>query len=260
MSSPIIIHGKPIAGGKLPLVCVPLTGTTRDAILAELATVVPQKPDVIEWRADFFEAVRTAQSVIATATAIRQQVGEIPVIFTLRCAGEGGYPVPASESEVVELYCRVCASRTVDLVDYELSHPEESQRHLRHASSQNDVGMIGSYHDFQCTPSVDVILEKFLTAERLGADVAKVAVMPRSLEDVLSLLAATLRARREMRIPLVSLSMGAYGSLTRMFGFAFGSALTFAVGQSSSAPGQMPIEDLRTVLNILEKSLGDLQF
>ena len=42
--------------------------------------------------------------------------------------------------------------------------------------------------------------------------------------------------------------MGAYGSLSRMVGFVYGSALTWAVGKSSSAPGQVPIEDLRAVL------------
>ena len=64
---------------------------------------------------------------------------------------------------------------------------------------------------------------------------------------------------RELQIPIISMSMGPYGSLTRMFGFAFGSALTFAVGQSSSAPGQVPIEDLRVVLEIVQRSLGGAQ-
>ena len=37
---------------------------------------------------------------------------------------------------------------------------------------------------------------------------------------------------------------------------AFGSALSFAIGQSASAPGQMPIEDLDAGLAILRKALG----
>jgi 3-dehydroquinate dehydratase-1 len=36
----------------------------------------------------------------------------------------------------------------------------------------------------------------------------------------------------------------------------FGSSLSFAVGAASSAPGQVPIEDLNTVLGILQKSMG----
>jgi 3-dehydroquinate dehydratase-1 len=93
-------------------------------------------------------------------------------------------------------------------------------------------------------------------ADQLGADVAKVAVMPRNLDDVLTLLTATHEASKKLRIPLVSMSMGPLGSLTRLFGWAFGSALTFAVGASSSAPGQVPVEDLNTVLAILQRSMS----
>ncbi len=259
MSNAIAVHGKPVAGGKMPLVCTPLTGKTREAVLAEVAAIVPKKPDIIEWRVDFFEAIGSAQEVIAVAGAIRERSGGTPVILTRRSAREGGQSVPLSEGQVVELYCRVCAARAVDLVDYELSNPEESKRTLRDASRRSQVGLIASYHDFQLTPPEEAIREKLLAAEGLGADVAKVAVMPRSLEDVLTLLSATLRGRRELKIPIISMSMGPYGSLTRMFGFAFGSALTFAVGQSSSAPGQVPIEDLRAVLEIVQRSLGDVQ-
>ena len=256
MPNAIAVHGKPVAGGKVPLVCTPLTGKTREAILAEVGAILPKKPDVIEWRVDFFEAIAATEEVIAVASAIQERAGGIPVILTRRSAREGGQPVPLSEADVVELCCRVCASGAVDLVDYELSNPEDSLRRLREVSRRHDVGLIGSYHNFQFTPSVEVIREKLLAAEVLGADVAKVAVMPRSLEDVLALLSATLRGRRELRIPIISMSMGPYGSLTRMLGFAFGSALTFAVGQSSSAPGQVPIEDLRAVLDIVQRSLG----
>jgi 3-dehydroquinate dehydratase I len=255
-SNAIAVHGKPIAGGKLPLICTPLTGKTREAVLAELETILPKKPDVIEWRVDFFEPIATVQKVIEAGKAIRDRAGGTPIIFTRRSAKEGGQAVPMSEAEVVELYCQVCASRTVDIIDYELCNPEENMKRLREASKQADIGLIASYHNFKYTPSADAIREKLLQAEVVGADIAKVAVMPRSLDDVLVVLEGTLQARQEMKIPIISMSMGAYGSLTRMFGFAFGSALTFAVGQSSSAPGQVPIEDLRTVLEILRRSLG----
>lgn len=47
--------------------------------------------------------------------------------------------------------------------------------------------------------------------------------MPRDLDDVLTLLAATRQASKKLRIPLISMSMGPYGSLTRLFGWTFGS-------------------------------------
>ncbi|MDR3562432.1 MAG: type I 3-dehydroquinate dehydratase, partial [Negativicutes bacterium] len=107
-----------------------------------------------------------------------------------------------------------------------------------------------------CTPQREELAAKFNEAERYGLDVAKVAVMPEKLEDVLTLLAATLEAKQRLKIPLISMSMGGYGAITRMMGGVFGSSLTFAVGQSASAPGQVPIDDLRTVLDIVEKAVG----
>jgi len=79
--------------------------------------------------------------------------------------------------------------------------------------------------------------------------------MPNKLEDVLTLLSATLTANQQMQIPVITMSMGAYGSLSRMFGGAFGSAVTFAVGQTSSAPGQMAVEEVNCVLDIVAKHL-----
>jgi 3-dehydroquinate dehydratase-1 len=50
------------------------------------------------------------------------------------------------------------------------------------------------------------------------------------------------------------MAMGPLGAVTRAAGWLFGSALTFAVGASSSAPGQMPIEDVRAVIAALRRS------
>ena len=65
---------------------------------------------------------------------------------------------------------------------------------------------------------------------------------------MLALLAATWRASQALTIPLISMSMGGIGSLSRMIGWVYGSAATFAVGKSSSAPGQVAIDELRAVL------------
>ena len=93
-------------------------------------------------------------------------------------------------------------------------------------------------------------------AELYSADVAKVAVMPQTLEDVLTLFSVTLEAKNRLKIPLITVSMGGLGAVTRMFGGVFGSSVSFAVGQNSSAPGQVPIEDLNTVFKIISKSIG----
>lgn len=253
---PIELSGKPVGGGKFPLVCTPLVGRTGDKILSEVALVLAKKPDLLEWRVDFFEGIGNRAEVLDLASNIRQAAGAVPLLFTRRSTREGGEKIPLSEEEVVALYAAVCQSGSVDIVDFEMSNDPAHIRQLRQFSLANKVKLILSFHDFHSTPALEVLNQRFLQAQQLGADIAKVAVMPHRLEDVLTLLSATLQASQALTIPLVSMSMGAYGSLTRLFGWTFGSAMTFAVGAGSSAPGQVPIEDFNTVLGILQKSLA----
>ena len=96
------------------------------------------------------------------------------------------------------------------------------------------------------------IYDKLLEAQEKGADIAKMAVMPKNYADVLTLLGATLKARTgAVNIPIITMSMGPEGGVTRVAGGLFGSDLTFAIGKESSAPGQIPISDLRQAMAVL---------
>jgi 3-dehydroquinate dehydratase-1 len=255
-NKPIELNGQPIAGGKFPLICTPLVGRTLDKLMAELAVVLPKQPDVLEWRVDYFEAIGDTAAVIAAARAIKQAAGGIPVLFTRRSTLEGGEKITINEAQVIAMYTAVCESKSIDLIDYEMANDAANIALVRTAAKANGIKLVLSFHNFSYTPGLETLASKFLTADQLGADVAKVAVMPRDLDDVLTLLTATREASKKLRIPLISMSMGPYGAMTRLFGWTFGSALTFAVGASSSAPGQVPIEDLNTALAILQKSMG----
>ena len=234
----VTVRGRAL-GGETPLICTPLVGRTRDAVLAEATNVVARKPDVVEWRVDFFEAI-----------------GDTPVIFTRRSAKEGGTPIPLDEAGVVALYDAVGASGLVDFLDFEMGNdPADVQRVVAAAHAQR-TRVILSYHNFGYTPGQDFLVQRFLEAERLGADVAKVAVMPRDRMDVLTLLAATATAHAKGGIPLISMSMGPLGAVTRMVGGLFGSSLSFAVGDAASAPGQMPIADLVAVFGAIARARG----
>jgi 3-dehydroquinate dehydratase-1 len=255
MMKPIHLHGRPVGDGNNPLICTPLVGKTPEAVINEVAVVLPKRPDVLEWRVDFFEDIGDSATVIDVAGRIKKAAGAIPIIFTCRSKNEGGQRVALDDAGIVELLAAVCASHCVDIIDYELSNPADDLARLRQASRANDVAMIMSYHNFQSTPNAAVLAAKFMDAERLGADIAKVAVMPASPEDVLTLLGAVWRASEAGSIPLIGMSMGGFGSVSRMVGGVFGSALTFAVGKSSSAPGQIAIEDLRIALNTVGRSV-----
>ncbi len=255
---PIELNGQPIAGGKFPLICTPLVGRTLNALLAELEVVLPKQPDVLEWRVDFFESIGDAAAVIAAARAIKSKAGGIPLLFTRRSTLEGGEKIALNEGQVIAMYSAVCESKTIDLIDYEMANDVANIAQVRTAAKANGIKLVLSFHNFSYTPGLETLVAKFLNADQLGADVAKVAVMPRDLSDVLTLLTATREASKKLRVPLISMAMGPLGAVTRMVGGVFGSSLTFAVGASSSAPGQVPIEDLNTVLAIMQKSMGKI--
>lgn len=245
---PIAIRGKLLAGGAQPLICTPLVGRTRGAVLDELAAVMPKKPDLIEWRVDFFDAIADTGLVVDLARALKAGAGDTPILLTCRSSREGGERIPLAETGVVALHEAACAAGCIDIIDYELSNAAPDLRRLRAISRERGIAMIMSYHNFQSTPDAATLVAKFAAAAEQGADIAKVAVMPRGPRDVLTLLDATLTASETLDIALISMSMGAVGSLSRMFGWVYGSAVTFAVGKASSAPGQIPIDELRAVL------------
>lgn len=251
----IDIRGRKL-GGETPLTCSPLVGRTRERLLAEAANVAAKKPDVIEWRVDYFEGIADAKSVIDTGSAMRTTVGDTPLIFTRRSLKEGGESIAIDDEEVVRLYDAVAASGLVDFIDFEMGNDPEHVRRVRESTRRHATRLILSYHNFGDTPSQEFMVQRFLGAERLGADVAKVAVMPRNRADVLALLAATAEADDKARIPLISMSMGPLGSVTRMVGGVFGSSLSFAVGEGSSAPGQLPIADLNAVYDVIRRARG----
>jgi 3-dehydroquinate dehydratase-1 len=254
-SMPIQLHGRPIGTGAFPLIITPLVGRTAADLQRELQAILPKQPDMLEWRIDFFEGIADSAQVIDAARAIKRAAGAVPVLLTRRNATEGGQPIAMDEAAVVAMYVRACEAGCVDLIDYELSNAPEDLKHLREVSAAHGVAMVMSYHNFQRTPDAAFLVGRFDQAQRLGADVAKVAVMPQNPQDVLTLLGATYTASQNTRIPLVSMSMGGIGSISRVMGWMYGSAATFAVGQGSSAPGQIAVEELRTMLATVRRAV-----
>jgi 3-dehydroquinate dehydratase-1 len=254
---PIMIRGVPAAGGKLPLVCAPLVGKHRDALLAEASVIAQVKPDIVEWRVDYYGGIANPGGVIDTAREIRKALPGMPLLFTKRSAKEGGEAAAIADEAVVELYAAVADAGCAELVDFEMGNSPDHVRRVRAASRKSATGLVLSYHNFRQTPALEVLNGHFRRAQELEADVAKVAVMPQRLDDVLTLLGATLQSSEKLDLPLISMSMGPLGSLTRMFGWAFGSALTFGIGASGSAPGQLPIDTLNAVIALTRKALGE---
>lgn len=255
-AKPLVARGRALGGRDRPAVCVPLVSRSRDLLLAETREAVAAGPDLLEWRMDYFSGVSDQDDVIALLGDLREAGGDLPLIATLRSEREGGQATGLTPAAAVELLEAVCCSGVADFIDVELGTAPADRRRLIDAAHAGRAQVIGSFHDFAATPDRADMLAKFAEAAACGADVAKVAVMPRSPEDVLTLLQATLLAQRDVGIPLISMAMGPIGAVSRVVGWVFGSSVTFAAGQGPSAPGQLPVADLKRALAAVSGSLG----
>ncbi len=243
--------GRAVLGGPIPLLCVPLVGGTEGEILEELDEISPSGPDLVELRVDAWKDIEDGDKSISLLRRVRSLLGDMPMILTCRGHWEGGVK-EVSERAKDEIYGRAVSEELVDLVDRELVYGFRRLAEIKALCEPKGVRLIVSFHDFERTPSVPSIYSQLALQIRCGADVAKAAFMPRSEEDVLKVFEATLAVRRDFPdIPLVTMSMGSLGRVSRLAGGLYGSDMSFAAGVSESAPGQIPIGMMRGSFDLL---------
>lgn len=248
--NPVIVRNIKIGEG-IPKICVPIVGVTEEDILKEAHSLVEVPMDLVEWRADWYEDVFDFEKVKEVLAKLRGVLGETPILFTFRTAKEGGEKA-IEESVYLALNQMVSETGNTDLIDVELFSGEQVVKQMVETAHKNDVKVIASNHDFQKTPSQEEIVKRLQSMQELGADILKIAVMPQTKKDVLTLLSAT----EEMVTnyagqPVVTMSMSGKGVISRLAGEAFGSAMTFGAAKKASAPGQVPVEELAQVLDII---------
>lgn len=246
------VRGMTIGDDK-PKVCIPLVGKTEKELVIEAKTIFRYKPDMIEWRVDYFNDFEDINSVKRTLNNIRNILPDYPMIFTCRSIEEGGYR-KIEQGMQMNLIKEIIGTKQVDIVDIELTNGIDEVGRIVKEAHNNNIYVLVSYHNFVLTPSRVSIVNKLIEIQKSGCDIAKIAVMPEDLEDVINLLKATLEFKKKYaEIPFVTMAMSDKGVISRIAGYLFGSSITFAAGKEISAPGQIPIEDLRTAIEILLK-------
>lgn len=227
-----------------PKLCIPLTGRSMPELLSEIRVVRDFPADLYEWRIDcFFGSLQSALE------ALQQELGGKPLLCTVRTGREGG-EASLSPEEYREKLSELLSLGNFQLLDIELSAGEEIVTELSGKAKEKGIGVIISRHDFEKTPPEEEMTAALEKMKALGADLPKLAVMPQSPEDVIALLSATLSASRRLG-PVITMSMGGLGKVSRVSGGLFGSCMTFGAGRAASAPGQIDAEDLLAILEDL---------
>lgn len=240
-------------GNGRPKVCISLMGKTKEDIYQESQRIMALPCDIIEWRVDWLESDNLQELIPEILQHLREYIEDKPLIFTIRTKEEGGERA-YSIKEYMELNEMAVLSECVDMIDVELMKGNQVLDELVRIAHSNETYVIASSHDFVKTPSKEVMCERLIAMEELGADVLKLAVMPENSQDVIALLEVTREVSEEkVRKPVVTMSMSQMGMVSRIAGETFGSAMTFGAGEQVSAPGQIEAKELVRILELLHK-------
>lgn len=235
-------------GEGIPKIAVSITGTTKEEIMNLAKQIDVNVVDLLEWRADFYEDVFQIDSVLEILKILRGLFQNTPIIFTFRTKDEGG----AKDIDLHHysvLNKAVSKSGYVELIDIQISLDNNTVKEIIKYIHNQGVFVIGSNHEFTLTPVEEEMIKRAVLCNNLGADIIKLAFMPNEIEDVLNLLYITTYIKTHIDKPIITMAMGKLGIISRISGETFGSSVTFASMGKMSAPGQIPVENLHSILN-----------
>ena len=219
-------------GNGIPAICIPNVGKTKEDILSLTRTYLGMHMDLMEWRMDWYEDVEDIAKVKELVKELRDVMGDTPLLCTFRTDKEGGVH-PMSTEKYAELNKAVAATGNADIIDVEIFTGDDIVREMIDAIHASGAKVIASSHD-----------------------IPKMAVMPQTKKDVLTLLSATEEMASDYADrPIITMSMAGLGSISRIACEAFGSCLTFGSGAQASAPGQIGAEKLHQALQIVHDAL-----
>ena len=212
-------------------IAIPIFQAKKEDVIKVAEDCIEKGADVLEFRIDALDNPNFKD--------IQKIIEEInfPMIATNRISSEGG-SFKGTEEERIDILLK-CAP-LVDYVDIELQSDDKYIKQIH----DTGVTTIVSYHDFHKTPEINEIMYIVEKEQKLG-DIAKVAFMPNDLDDTLKILAILSHCENT-----IAISMSDLGSYTRVMASKFDSPITFAAGTDVTAPGQIDIETMKSLLNM----------
>ncbi|KZX14878.1 3-dehydroquinate dehydratase [Methanobrevibacter cuticularis] len=212
-------------------IAIPILQKNKEDILKIAEDYIKKGADLLELRIDSI-----ANSNPKMVKSIIEEIN-FPTIATNRSPLEGGYFKGNEKDRIAILQNCVDIAEFIDI---------ELQTELKYITPIIDSGVktIISFHDFEKTPPIDDLMQIIEEEKNIG-DIAKIAVMPKDLEDTIIVLAILSRYENT-----IAISMGEIGSYTRVMASKFNSPITFATGGDVTAPGQIDIETMKLMLNM----------
>ena len=238
---------------KLPVkTIVPITAKTKEQAIAQAKVIAAnQDADLAEFRIDLLEFAADSKQVIALGHELKKVLGTKPMIATIRTHNEGG-KLTISDADYGKTYQAYLKQPFMDMLDVEMFRDQQVVKNTVKLAHDKKVLIVMSNHDFKQTPSEDEIVKRLLKQDELGADILKIAVMPQSKQDVFTLMNATLKVSQQSKKPLLTMSMGKLGTISRIATANMGGSFSFGMIGEASAPGQIDVTQLKQFLKTVQ--------
>ncbi len=231
---------------------VPITAKTKEQALAQAQVIAnTADADLAEFRIDLLSFASDTKQVIALGHELKKILGNKPMIATIRTKNEGGQ-LEISDADYGKTYQAYLKNPFMDWLDVEMFRDQKVISEIVQKAHQKKVLVVMSNHDFQKTPNQDEIEKRLLKQDQMGADILKIAVMPKSKQDVFTLMNATLKVSQQTTKPLLTMSMGQLGTISRVATANMGGSYSFGMIGQASAPGQIDVTKLKQILQTVQ--------
>jgi len=222
------------------LLCAPLVGKTVEDMVRDMALAKSLGTDIVELRLDFLDMFDPYRDL-----EILLNGRPLPALVTYRPKWEGGH-FEGDEKLRYEVLCRAM-ELGAEYVDIELK-AADGFVHMISGKRPEKFKLIISSHNFQNTPSTEVLGELVARIQAAGADIVKIATTAVDIVDV----ARMFQVMVHCQVPMIGLVMSERGVMSRLLCPKFGGYLTFGTltAGKESAPGQPTITDMLDIYNI----------
>ena len=223
-------------------ICAVVHVKDRESLFEDITYLQNKDYDICELRLDYFKYINDKNKVIELLKEVKLLLNN-SILVTIRSHSEGGN-YDMDNEYYYSLYKDIITHHLTDYIDIELNKDKISNFELIDYAHSHNVKVIMSYHNFNETYSNEKLKEYIEEMEIMGADIAKIAVMPRCKEDVVNVINLNMLLSSYMSIPVMIISMSELGKITRVLGDMMGSYMTYVTIHDSSI-GQIHIDDIK---------------
>ena len=240
-------------------IAIPIKSADLNINKQLIETALEKSPDLIEFRFDYIHEAK-----FITHSLLKELMStvppKIPKIFTFRRIQEGGQ-YNLSNNERLEVLRRLIEVKP-DYLDIEINSESEVLKKLINLAYNNKVKLIFSYHDFEkfltyeeTAEILNMFDEKlkhelFIDLNKINESIFKIISTAQVFDDNVQVLNICKKLSRQDK-KFICFAMGEVGLLSRILCVKFGSLWTYGSLEEQTAPGQIKIEKIREIHQLL---------